>query len=177
MKRLVLMVVCALSFCVAKAQDIPAYDYAVDGNELKLTKIIEATGLSTQEAHDRVELHLASVFNDANHTCKMNTTSELVYKGIFDVAVMNLGIVYCTPFELRVSLKDDRARVIIAITDVVVEGGTFSYNITDAHPLGDKYVGLTKKQTQKVFDGALSQMQSMIDGIAECITSTPDDDW
>lgn len=176
MKKLTLLIILMLSTIAIKAQDV-----VVEDGALKMVSIIEDTGLTIQETHDMVQLHLAEVFNDANHTCKIDSPSQLLYKGVFDVATLNLGLLYYTPFDLNISIKDNRMRVVITISEVRVESGYLCCKIVDAYPINEAHdmmkIGLSKKQSQKVYDGAVAHMRAMVEGIEKCLEKTYEDEW
>lgn len=176
-----------MSINVAMAQDELAPEYVVEDGSVKMSRIIEDTGLSIQEAHDRVFLHLAQVFNDANNTCKMDSPSQLFYRGIFsDVAVFNMGLgvlwKYSVSFDLNISVKDNRARVVVSVSGATMSSGPgVSYRFVDAYPITPEHdayeTGVKKKHAEEIFANTLVYMQSLIDGIENSLINTDDEDW
>lgn len=172
---------------VALATPAVAQEYTVEDDSVKMSRIIEDTGLNVQEAHDRVFLHLAQVFNDANNTCKMDSPSQLFYRGIFsDVAVFNMGLgvlwKYSVPFDLNISVKDNRVRVVVSVSGASMSSGPgVDYRFVDAYPITPEHdayeTGVKKKHAEEVFANTLVSMQSIIDGIENSLISTDDEDW
>lgn len=187
MKRFILLLLCAISINVAMAQDEVAPEYVVEDDSVKMSRIIEDTGLSIQEAHDRVFLHLAQAFNDANNTCKMDSPSQLFYRGIFsDVAVFNVGLgvlwKYSVSFDLNISVKENRVRVVVSVSGASMSSGPgVYYRFVDAYPITPEHdayeTGVKKKHAEEIFANTLVYMQSLIDGIENSLINTDDEDW
>ena len=184
MRKVVLLLMSVLSLSVVSGQESTAPEYSIEDGAIRMTRIFEATGLSVQDAHDRVFLHMARIMNNSNHTCRVDLPSELFYRGLYaDVALLNMGLGaildYDVPFDLHISIKENRLRVVIEVIYTQRDLAKL-YNFVDAWPINNEHnymdISLNKKQAQEVFDLTLERMDSMIDDIGQCVY-TPADNW
>ena len=183
MKRVYLLLLLLLTYFSTLAQK----QYEVVGNGIQITKIYENTGMNIEQCHDTVFSHFASVFNDSNHTCKMNTPTELIYKGVFSkVVFFSIAWRSNVDFEVRVSIKENRMRVVVFADRVhsytTESPNTASYYLVDAAPLAEKHNAwktcIPQNKAEELFDKTLTMMNAVIAGLDKSMTRKPsNDNW
>lgn len=184
MKKLFLIIAMALTIGVASAQD-----YVVEDGYIKMVKVIENTGLSSDDSHEQMAVFMASFFNDVNETCKVNTPTKLVYKFEADVANVNkgLGVVhtYYAEYELTLSFKDNRMRVVLTAYNIDSHDMVNyykGYNPAHAIPVVDDYdpvaVGVAKKHAQAIFNGLMHNMEAVMQSVEDGLQQMQsEDNW
>lgn len=184
MKKIFLLFAFGICFSFAYAQD-----YEIVDGYITKEKIFEATGLSADDAHERMSIFFASYFNNVNETCKVNTPTKLVYKFIDDVAEINKGLGvyhdYYAEYELSISIKDDRMRVVLTVHNIDSNDMVYSYsgyNPAKTYPVKADHssfdTGVSKKQAQTIYDGLMRSMNSITRKIEEAVYKPiEDEEW
>ena len=181
MKKLFMIIAMALSIGIANAQDYEVVDGAI-----RMERIYENTGMSVEDCYIKMATHFATVMNNSNETCKVNTQTKLVYKFNADAANINKGLgvyhTYFAEYDLEISIKDNRMRVVITTSKVGSNDVLFcEYNPSTAYPVVAEHnawdTNVTKKQAQTIFNGIMESMSSIINGIDKALASVSDDEW
>lgn len=182
MKKLFMIIAMALTIGVASAQDYEVVDGAI-----RMERIYEDTGMSVEDCYIKMASHFATIMNNSNETCKVNTQTKLVYKFSGDVATFSKGLgvfhVFFAVYDLEISIKDNRMRAVLSTckvnnNDLVNYDG---YNPALAYPVVAEYngwaTGVTKKQAQSIFDGIMQGMESILNGIDNALATASEDEW
>lgn len=169
---------------VAFATPVVAQEYTVEDGAVKFTRIYEDTGLDVQECHDRVFAYFASYFNNSNYTCRMDTPSLIIYKGVFGgVGTANMGyITLDAEYELQISIKDGRMRAVLTASTILCSSNPpTSYQLVEAAPIAEEHdaweTGVYKKAAVGAFDGLCSRVKGLFDDLGEGLIVKVDDEW
>lgn len=165
---------------------VSAQDYTVDGNSIKITKVIENTNLSVEQENEVLLTHLGKVYNDINSTLKTNTSHSIVVKGVYPEVVSfsmgawraNLG------HQVVVSLKENRVRVEVSVSQVHLWSSQTSTDhvITEYYPINPNMSiwgsNMSKSKSEEMVTKAVLLMNATIHDIENALKShVEDDNW
>ena len=127
------------SVLLATTSFVLAQDYTIDGNSIKISKVIENTNLTIDQENEVLLTYLGKTYNDINTTLKTNTAHSIVVKGIYpEVVKFTMGLWKADlGHQIVISLKDGRVRVEVSVTQVRLYSSQTSvdYVITDFYPV------------------------------------------
>lgn len=181
MKRFLLFITLLLSVFVLHSQD-----YTIEGNSIKMEKIVENTNMDIETANAVLITYLSQIYNDFNTTLKSNTTNNIVVKGVYsDVIRFSLNAWWANIYhQITISLKDNRARIIVEISKVQLQSSQASKDrwITDFYPIDEKasvsYINMTKSKSEELVNTAVVLMKGTIAGIEDAlIKQETEEDW
>lgn len=163
-----------------------AQDYTVDGNSIKITKVIENTNLSIEQESEVLLTYLGKVYNDINTTLKTNTSHSIVVKGIYpEVVKFTMGLWKADlGHQIVISLKDGRVRVEVSVTQVRLYSSQASvdYVITDFYPVTQNmspwnYMS-SKSKSEEMVNKAVLLMNATILELENALKNhVEDDNW
>ena len=182
MKKKILAILTFLSFVgFASAQD-----YVVDGNSIKITKVIENTNLSIDQENEVLLTYLGKTYNDINTTLKTNTAHSIVVKGVYpDVIRFSMGLWSADlGHQIAISLKEGRVRVEVSISQVHLHSSQAHTDnlITDYYPINQNMSAwnpnMSKSKSEEMLQTAVVLMNATILEIENALkTHTEDDNW
>lgn len=184
MKRICVFLAFVFGFSMAHAQE-----YKVVDGYITKEKVFENTDLSADDTYQRMTIFFGSYFNNVSETCKVNTPTKLLYKFIDDVANVNKGLgvyhTYYAEYELQISIKDNRMRMVLTAYNVDSNDMLPSYtgyNPADTFPVVESHssweTGVSKKQAETIFNGLMSSMSSIERAIEKKLyEKVEEEDW
>ena len=182
MKKKILAVLAFLSLVgYASAQD-----YVVDGNSIKITKVIENTNLSIDQEKEVLLTYLGKTYNDINTTLKTNTAHNIVVKGVYpDVIRFSMGMWSANlGHQIAISLKEGRVRVEVSISQVHLYSSQThtDHVITEYYPIDQNMSAwnsnMNKSTSEDMIKRAVLLMKATILEIENALkTHTEDDNW
>lgn len=180
MKRLLLVLLCFLGVATTYAQD-----YKVRNNDVMIERIIENTGMSVQQAHDKMMAVLVNVFNDSNKTLRLDQPDHIIYKGIMpDLAYQGMGsFSLLADMYVDVAIKENRMRIQVYANNIFDNGRNFSYNITELAPINEAHdtwrCPITKKTANTMFNNLVAKMYNLALSLEKSLAQPlkNDDNW
>lgn len=182
MKKKILAVLTFLSFIGF----VSAQDYVVDGNSIKITKVIENTNLSIDQENEVLLTHLAKTYNDINTTLKTNTTHNIIVKGVYpDVIRFTMGLWSADlGHQIAISLKEGRVRVEVSISKVHLHSSHAHMDnlITNFYPINQNASAfdqnMVKSKSEEMLIKAELLMKATILEIENALKNhAEDDNW
>lgn len=171
---------------LAMAEFVSAQDYTVDGNSIKISKVIENTNLSIEQESEVLLTYLGKVYNDINTTLKTNTSHSIVVKGVYpEVFKFTMGMWSADlGHQIVISLKEGRVRVEVSVSQVRLYSSRTSkdYVITDFYPVTQdmspwNYIN-NKSNSEKMVNNAVLLMNATILDIENALKNhVEDDNW
>lgn len=180
-KKLFLTVALFATFISVYAQE-----YTVDGNSIKISKVIENTNLSIEQENEVLLTYLGKAYNDINTTLKTSTTHSIVVKGIYSKVIsFTMGLWSADlGHQIVISLKEGRVRVEVSVSDVRLYSDQASKDdvITNLYPINpnksllNSY--LSKSKSKELLDQAVMLMYATILDIERTLKNhSEDDNW
>ena len=182
MKKKTLAILTFLSFIGF----VRAQDYVIDGNSIKITKVIENTNLSIEQENEVLLTYLGKTYNDINTTLKTNTAHNIIVKGIYPEVfkfTMNMWKAD-VGHQIFISLKEGRVRVEVSVSQVRLYSSRTSvdYVITDFYPVTQNmspwnYIN-NKSNSEKMVNNTVLLMNATILEIENALKNhIEDDNW
>ncbi len=180
MRKFILLIVIGMTnWSVALAQE-----YRVEGATVVVEKIIENTGLSIKECHNKLIGYFATVWNNANRTTMLDIDDHLIYKGLLGTTTVSMGIwKYDVPATIDVAIKDNRVRIQISVSEANGHSTQCNntYLLVSAAPVAEKHSvvknNITKSAAEKIFENTISDIRGIILGVENAILSKSTTDW
>ncbi len=165
---------------------VHAQDYVIDGNSIKITKVIENTNLSIDQENEVLLTYLGKTYNDINTTLKTNTAHNIIVKGIYPEVfkfTMNMRKAD-VGHQIFISLKEGRVRVEVSVSHVRLYSSRTSvdYVITDFYPVTPNmspwnYIN-NKSNSEKMVNNTVLLMNATILEIENALKNhVEDDNW
>lgn len=165
---------------------IHAQNYIVEGNSIKMERIIENTNLDVESENDILITYLSKIYNDLNTTLKSNTTRNIVVKGIYPSG-MRYAMGQWTAdlhHQISIALKEGRVKAEVSISKVHQHSSQASKDcwITDLYPINPKATGMsmnmTKKNSEELVSIAIALMNNTLDEIENALKNhKEEEDW
>lgn len=173
-----------ISMLLTMAGFVSAQDYIVDGNSIKITKVIENTNLSIDQENEVLLTYLGKVYNDINSTLKTSTSHNIVVKGIYpEVVNFSMGIWKANlGHQVVISLKEGRVRVEVSVSQVHLwsSKATADHVITEYYPINPNMSSwdsnMNKSKSEEMVNKAVVLMKATILGIENALKSHQEDD-
>lgn len=180
----------------AKARNLMAEiagQWQVDENgNVTYVDVLELPGLSKDQIYDRARNYFTYNYNDANEVIQTEDKEQgvVVGKGFYDNVHMSYipESVFDCWHILRVDIKEERARVILTLTqykellNLGSAGGlqNRTYDISSQYPIN--FDGAFKTQMAKAFYASHQRALETLDAVAKAlksgnIDSLIDDEW
>lgn len=174
------------SVLLATTSFVLAQDYTIDGNSIKISKVIENTNLTIDQENEVLLTYLGKTYNDINTTLKTNTAHSIVVKGIYpEVVKFTMGLWKADlGHQIVISLKDGRVRVEVSVTQVRLYSSQASvdYVITDFYPVTPNmspwnYMS-SKSKSEEMVNKAVLLMKATILELENALKNHfEDDNW
>lgn len=174
------------SVLLATTSFVLAQDYTIDGNSIKISKVIENTNLTIDQENEVLLTYLGKTYNDINTTLKTNTAHSIVVKGIYPgVVKFTMGLWKADlGHQIVISLKDGRVRVEVSVTQVRLYSSQASvdYVITDFYPVTQNmspwnYMS-SKSKSEEMVNKAVLLMNATILELENALKNHfEDDNW
>ncbi|MBP3741213.1 MAG: hypothetical protein J6I41_08865 [Bacteroidales bacterium] len=174
------------SVLLATTSFVLAQDYTIDGNSIKISKVIENTNLTIDQENEVLLTYLGKTYNDINTTLKTNTAHSIVVKGIYpEVVKFTMGLWKADlGHQIVISLKDGRVRVEVSVTQVRLYSSQTSvdYVITDFYPVTQNmspwnYMS-SKSKSEEMVNKAVLLMNATILELENALKNHfEDDNW
>lgn len=174
------------SVLLATTSFVLAQDYTIDGNSIKISKVIENTNLTIDQENEVLLTYLGKTYNDINTTLKTNTAHSIVVKGIYpEVVKFTMGLWKADlGHQIVISLKDGRVRVEVSVTQVRLYSSQASvdYVITDFYPVTENmspwnYMS-SKSKSEEMVNKAVLLMNATILELENALKNHfEDDNW
>lgn len=160
-----------------------AQDYTIDGNSIKISKVIENTNLSIEQESEVLLTYLGKVYNDINTTLKTSTSHSIVVKGVWpEVVNFTMGIWKANlGHQFVISLKEGRVRVEVSVSQVHLWSSKASNDhvITEYYPINPQMSswnsGMNKSKSEEMISKAVLLMNAAILDIENALKSHPED--
>lgn len=160
-----------------------AQNYEVKDGAIVMTKIIN-TELSIEEVHDAAETFFANTYEDSNRTQRVNTSTHLIYSGLFMNVAKYLGGMWVIDYEhnVDISIKDGRVRIVVSC-DKAINRATQSltrteYAIGYCHPNGNGKSYAPKSASEDAMSNGVRRMSQLIDAFENALKNkTTEEDW
>lgn len=174
------------SVLLATTSFVLAQDYTIDGNSIKISKVIENTNLTIDQENEVLLTYLGKTYNDINTTLKTNTAHSIVVKGIYpEVVKFTMGLWKADlGHQIVISLKDGRVRVEVSVSHVRLYSSQTSvdYVITDFYPVTQNmspwnYMS-SKSKSEEMVNKAVLLMNATILELENALKNHfEDDNW
>ena len=181
MRRFLLLITLLLSVFILHSQD-----YTIEGNSIKMEKIVENTNMDIETANGVLITYLSKIYNDLNTTLKSNTTNNIVVKGIYsDVTRFKMNAWWTNVYhQLVISIKDNRVRIVIETSKVQLQSSQTTEDrwITDFYPINPKasisYIYMSKAKSEEFINTTTSLMKNTIATIEDALRNhEAEEDW
>ena len=182
MKKMIL----AITMLFATTLVAHTQEYTVDGNSIKIIKVIENTGLTIDQESEVLLTYLGKVYNDINTTLKTNTSHSIVVKGVYpEVVSFSMGLWTANlGHQIVISLKEGRVRVEVSVSQVHLwsSQATDDHVITEYYPINPKMStwnsSMNKTKSEEMINRAVSLMNATINEIENALKGhSEDDNW
>lgn len=174
------------SVLLATTSFVLAQDYTIDGNSIKISKVIENINLTIDQENEVLLTYLGKTYNDINTTLKTNTAHSIVVKGIYpEVVKFTMGLWKADlGHQIVISLKDGRVRVEVSVSHVRLYSSQTSvdYVITDFYPVTQNmspwnYMS-SKSKSEEMVNKAVLLMNATILELENALKNHfEDDNW
>lgn len=175
-----------ITMLFAMTLSVSAQDYIVDGNSIKISKVIENTNLSVDQENEVLLTYLGKAYNDINTTLKTSTSHSIVVKGIYPKVIrFTMGFWSADlGHQIVISIKEGRVRIEVSVSAVRLYSDQASkdYVITDFYPLNpnkslwNSY--LSKSKSEELLERAVILMNATILEIEDALRSYHEnEDW
>lgn len=177
MKKVILLLLLFMP-CIAHAQGFEVKDGAV-----VMTKIIN-TELSIEEVHDVAETFFANTYGDSNRTQRVNTSTHLIYSGLFMNVASYIGGMWAIDYQhnVDIAIKEGRVRIIVscdkAINRCTQNLNKTEYIIAHCHPNGNVKNYVPKSASEDALSNGVTKMNELIVAFENALKNkTTEEDW
>ncbi len=174
------LMLCFVSITLAYSQE-----YKVEDGNVFMEKVI-STEMTIEQAHDALETYFAGAYGDSNRTNKLNTSTHLVYVGLYtNLEIFSMGVWRINAkHNIDVLFKEGRCKVKVScdVAEVTSGANTINYIFADYVPFSENYkmsTGAPKSSVTKAGIELVKRMNDTMLSIEKTLQQKPasEEDW